>query len=55
MHVSIKRKQPSYFEERLAGLDDGECAIQVDFAENNCCAYLMALSGTTTIHPMDRR
>lgn len=39
VHVFIKRKQSTFFEERIAQLKADEAIVQVDFAENYTCQY----------------
>ena len=38
-HVFIKRQQSLYFNETLKNLNEEECVIQVDFAENYSCSH----------------
>ena len=38
-HVFVKRQQSSYFNETLKNLNEEECVIQVNFAENYSCSH----------------
>lgn len=45
-HVFIKRKQASFFEERIATLSANEAVVQVDFAENYTCQHQDEIQST---------